>query len=48
MLLRCDLRGPALIKHLLETADRTGLYRDVALYGAGVVTKKRAEEVYKS
>jgi len=48
MLLLCDFRGPALIKHLLEIADRTGLYSDVAIYGAGVVTKKRAEEVCKS
>ena len=47
MSLRCDLRGPALIKRLLETADRTGLYSDVVIYGAGVVTKKRAEEVCK-
>ena len=48
MSLRCDLRGPALIERLLESADRTGPYSDVNTYGAGVVTRKRAEEVCKS
>ena len=48
MSLRCDLRGPALVKRLLESADRTGPYTDVNTYGAGVVTRKRAEEVCKS
>ena len=47
MSLRCGLRGSALIKRLLETADRTDLYSDVNTYGAGVVTRKRAEEVCK-
>ena len=45
--LRCDLRGPALIKRLLETADRTARYSAVNTYGAGVVTRRRAEEVCK-
>ena len=45
--LRCDLRGPALIKRLLETADRTGTYSDVNTYGAGVVSQQGAENICK-
>ena len=45
--LRCDLRGPALIKRLLETADRTGTYSDVNTYGAGVVSQQGAEKICK-
>ena len=39
---RCGLRGSALVKRLLESADRTPPYDDAFQYGAGLVTMERA------
>ena len=42
MHLRCDFGGPALLKLLLDNANRGEPYDDIETYGAGVVTMERA------
>ena len=47
MSLKCGIRGPALLKRLLDAADRSPPYHVPETYGAGFVSRERALKACK-